>query len=194
MSDDINDLVEKIVKYNDSYAMIQLEEKAKPLLKRFSIRFSNYHQKFEYDDFYSIAKIALYKACLKYETKQNNSFLNFAKLFILRDLWKEVSYWNFEKRNIFTHHEENLEEFKESLYQQNDTEEKIILKEYQEQIKEIIAENFNSRNQMILKLYLFKQLTITEISVFLNIKYKSVYSVVMRGQKLIIKFMRKQFL
>lgn len=173
------------VKDGDNEAFRELESIAKPLLISISNRFSSYHHRFEFEEFYAISLEAMYKACMEYNGL-NPSFLDYAKKFMLNRCYREVEHWNQGVRNIFENDEVGVEELDRESYQ-DDMFEQLCKSEFRKQVIEIIDENFDSRKAKILKMHIIEDKRISTIATELNVDYKNAYSVIRRGTKKIIE-------
>jgi RNA polymerase sigma factor (sigma-70 family) len=158
----------------------ELEEVAKPLLISLSNRFAGFHDKFEFDDFYSIGLYALHKACMSFN-EGNPSFLSYAKVIILRSFWREVEHWNQAKRNIFLNNEVSFET-EELLYSDN-LDEIAFANEFREKLSLIIDDCFEEKRSKILKSYLFNNAKVIDISNDMGLNYKHVHKIIERGLK-----------
>lgn len=174
-------------------AFKELEGVAKPLLVSLSHKFSNYHHKFEYDDFYSISLLALYQACGKF-SQDNPSFLDFAKLFICRACWREIEYWNQAKRNIFQVHEiafdvdENELLYEVGLISYVDSSfDQIFESDFRTKVNQIIDDCFDESKSHILKKRIFNNEKVCNIAKDTSLSYKHVHKIIERGTKKIQK-------
>ena len=169
------------VRNGDQEAFRELEEVARPLLISLSNKFTGYHDKFDFDDFYSIGLYATYKACLSFGDG-NPSFLSYAKIFILRAMWHEIDYWNQGKRNIFEVTEDEIKDSIDSMYF-TDMTQIIFIKDFRKQIDTIINECFDEKKSNILRMYIFDDARVSDIASVTKLDYKYVYQVVSRGTK-----------
>jgi RNA polymerase sigma factor (sigma-70 family) len=154
---------------------------ARPLLVSLSKKFSDFNSKFDFDDFYSIALLSLYKASMSFKDG-NPSFLNYAKIFIIRAFWREIDYWNQDKRNIFLHHEVDIEN-EHIPYNTDDLVEIAFVNEFRTNLNQIIDECFDAEKSNILRLYLLKDTRVCEIALDKNLNYKYVHKIIERGTK-----------
>lgn len=184
------------VKNGDQDAFRELEGIAKPLLISLSNQFSNYHYKFEYEDFYSIGMTSLYVACLSYN-EQNPSFLDYAKLIILREFWKQIKYWNAERRNIFTNKEVAVDVLVELGLEpicEEDINESAYLAEFRGRIEGIINDSYESEKAKVLKMYFIGGNRIVDIAKDMKIDYKNAYALIQRGAKKITREYAERYL
>jgi RNA polymerase sigma factor (sigma-70 family) len=187
-----------MVAQGDSDSFRELERIASPLLVSLSKKFSNYHYKFEFDDFYSIALYSLYKACLEYDSR-NPSFLDYAKSFIVRDFCREIQYWNADMRDIFKNKELSCEQSTDDgatwsiiddiacIREDDSLTESVIKLEARENIKEIINSIFRKDKASIMMRYIFGDHRICDIANEMGINYKNAYSTIRRGMERISK-------
>jgi RNA polymerase sigma factor (sigma-70 family) len=173
------------VQGGNQLAFCELEGVAKPLLVSLANRFSNYHYKFEFDDFYSIGMLALYEACMKFQ-EGNPSFLDFAKLFIIRAFWREIEHWNQDKRNIFKFTEIEYDSMNDSIYQ-SDLSQIVFVNDFRDKLNLIIDECFDEKKSEILKMYFFNRERVCDIAQTTQLNYSYVHKVVERGTKKIKK-------
>ena len=189
-------LLVSMVKDGDNDAFCNLEGHYKPLLISLSYKFSNYHHKFEFEDFYSIALLALYKACMGFNF-DNPSFMKFANIVILRDFFKELQYWSQGKRSIFKNTEiESDSEILERLvyYQDDEMIDAIFLSDFREKLNIILDECFEKDISDIIRMHINGNDRICDIATKTNLDYKYVYQVVNRGTKKIEKLYSKRYL
>lgn len=190
--EEVTELVMK-VKDGDNIAFGELEKVAQPLLNSLSRKYARCHHKLEVEDLYATAQHALYKACISYNEK-NPSFLDYAKIIIIRDFQRQMKYWNAKQRNTFDTIEvpidsvldmssyDNIEEF--------DSE--IMKTDFRDNVVVIIDECFDAKKREILRRYFVDNQRIVDIAKDMNVKYKNVYSVVNRGmKKIIIEYKRR---
>lgn len=192
----VKELVAQVKKGSD-LAFDELVVIAKPLLISTSNSFSRLHHKFTFEDFYSICLNALYQACLSYQDT-NPSFLSYSKVFMLRHCWSELEYWNMAKRNIFDNKEitSDSKEYvdyvdRESLSAiYNDVAEVALdnheRKDFREKVSLIIDELYGEVKGKALKMYVFEDKTIKEISEETGLNYQNTYSIIKRGMKKIV--------
>ncbi len=169
----------------DNEAFGELVGVAKPLLVSLANRFSNYHDKFEFDDFYSVGLLALYKACQSYSA-ENPSFLDYAKLIILRACWREIEYYNQGKRNVFENREIEMEDSEEFIYSE-DLSQAVFLNEFREQLNLIIDECFDEKKAQILKMHIMQDMKVCDIANETRLNYKHVHKIIERGTQKIKK-------
>lgn len=180
------------VREGNQLAFKELEGVAKPLLVSLSNRFCRFHPKFEFEDFYSMALGAMYRACLSY-SEENPSFLDYAKIFILREFWHEVKYWNAQRRNIFDVSEVSIDYLSDVEVDDN-MEHEVFMSEFRERISTIINDCFAGRKADILKKYIVEDCRPTDIAKELGLKYKNVYSVIERGTRRIISEYNERYI
>lgn len=185
--DYVNDLVFR-VKHGDEEAFGALVEIASPLLCAMASKFSKYHRRFEYDDFYSISQAALYGACIEFEYG-NPSFLSYARVFILNRCNREIEYWNQKKRNIFDISEVGLEVLTEEPVR-----DEIQNQEFTSQLSEIIRSNFQGEQLEIVSSYYIEDRRICDIAEEMGLKYKKAYSTIQRATKKIVKIYKETYL
>lgn len=198
---DVKDLVKRITD-GDLDAFLELEELARPLTTSLSDYFSSLHYKFEFEDFYSICRNALYEACFKYNP-DNPSFLSYAKSIMKRKCWRELEYWNAEMRNIFVNHEVSL--YAHEIDSENDYVAEIQLKddividdivesnEFSENIKDIIFSIFEGRKAEVMFMFIVKDMTPKEISRELGLHYQNVYAIIRRGKDSVVNEYKKRY-
>jgi RNA polymerase sigma factor (sigma-70 family) len=168
----------KETKEGNQEAFRELEGVAKPLLISLSNKFAAFHDKFEFEDFYSIGLHSLHKACMSFKDG-NPSFLNYAKVIILRSFWREVDYWNQGKRNIFQNSEVSFET--EEISYANNLDEIAFMGEFRDNLNAIIDECFEKKRGKIVKMYLFSDAKISDIAEETGINTKNVYKIIERG-------------
>lgn len=168
----------KMTQEGSEQSFRELEEVAKPLLISLSNRFASFHSKFEFDDFYSIGLHALHKACMSFN-EGNPSFLNYAKVIILRSFWREIEHWNQGKRDIFQNSEVPLD--KEEIQYQDDFDEIAFMCEFRERVNIILDECFDDKKAMIIRMYIFKDKQVVHIANELGLNYKSTHKIIERG-------------
>lgn len=178
------------VKDGNNDAFTELERVARPLLVSISNRFASYHERFEFDDFYSISLHAMYRACMEYNGL-NPSFLDYAKVFMLNRCYREIEYWNQGMRNIFVNEEITIDALDKETYP-DDIFEQVHRIEFRNNLAEIINECFDEQKATILKMHIIEDKRISTISSELSMDYKNVYSVVRRGTKKIIEQYNKR--
>jgi RNA polymerase sigma factor (sigma-70 family) len=190
--EEVSELVRR-ARDGDEIAFRELELVAKPLLVSLSRKFTKYHNKFEFEDLYSIALNSLYKACVSYN-ERNPSFLDYAKLIIIRDFWREIKYWNAKRRNSFEFSEVPIDSVSETLIFDNSEEFdiEIIKSDVRDNISVIITECFDARKGEMLRRYFIENHRVIDIANDMDIKYKNVYSVVNRGMNKIVHEYRKR--
>jgi len=178
-------------------AFVELERVAQPLLRSLSSRFSSYHHRFEYDDFYMIGAIGLYLACLSYDPI-NPSFLDYAKVVMLREYWRELDYQNAAKRSVYANdlsYDQMLEDTGvEPIEDESDLFEIARINEVREHIESIVEQCFTQEKATIMKMFLFDEMRVIDIATELNLKYKNVHSTVKRGVEKIRKEYSTRFL
>lgn len=179
------------VKCGNEEAFRDLERVAKPLLVSLSYKFAGYHQKFEYDDFYSLAQLGLYNACISFN-EGNPSFLHYAKVVIIRSMWREVEYWNQGKRNIFNNTEVSMDGTQDLPYP-DELDDLVFIKEFRRQIVDIIDKCFDNHKSRILNLY-FSGEKVCDIANQTGTNYKSVHNIIKRGTEKIEKEYKKRFI
>lgn len=183
------------VAHGDQDAFKELERVAQPLLRSLASRFSSYHHRFEYEDFYMIGVTALYKACVSYNPI-NPSFLDYAKVVMLRDYWRELDYQNAQKRTAFANdlsYDQILDDMGE-IPAIDDLVEDATLREMREHIESIIATSFSEQKADIMRKFLFDEMRVSEIAEVMELKYKNVHSTVKRGIERIRKEYASRFL
>lgn len=198
-------LVAKVAEGNDG-AFTELRDIAQPLTSNLSNYFSQLHYKFEYDDFYSICLNGLYQACLSFDDR-NPCFLSFAKVVMTRACWREVDYWNMEMRNIFkvqevsivqewVDKEEDLGASLQGIYDDKELDacDILLYNEYRSDLAQIIDEVFDSVKAEVIKLYLFDDMSVSNISKKCGLKYKNTYSIITRGVSRVQKEYSLRFL
>lgn len=180
-------LVQK-VKQGDYDSFGELERLARPLISSLSFHYSNLHTKFEYEDFHSICRNALYEACLQYDP-MNPSFLSYARTFMVNQCNKELEYWNAEMRNIFVVKEvmvgleREIDNKDSELIQFITVENEIFKNEIRNNILDIISSKFDDNKADIMKLYIFNDMRPRDIADIKGLKYQNTYSVITRGMK-----------
>lgn len=175
------------VKNGNKDAFGELEEVARPLLVSLSNRFSRYHYKFDFDDFYSIGLLAIYNACMTYN-RENPSFLDYAKVFILREFWHEIKYWNAQCRNVFNTSEATLDCIME-LTTSDEVEQlhkELEISDFRNNLINLIDELFDKDKARMIKMYILEERKIIDIASIMDLKYKKVYSAISRGLEKII--------
>jgi len=188
-------LVQK-VKGGDCDSFCELERLAKPLMSNLSFSYSSLHAKFEYEDFYSICRNALYEACMEYDLR-NPSFFSYAKTFMVNQCNRELEYWSMEMRNIFKVKEIMVGlggdiATKYSIIALSTVEDEAFQHQFREEINEILSAMFNKEKAEILRLYLFYDMRPRDISNAMKIKYHNVYSTIRRGLEKIEKEYRER--
>lgn len=197
------ELVANVVLDKDSDSFSELEGLAKPLLINLSSYFSSLHEKFEFDDFYSICLNALYQSCLIYNPK-NPSFLSYTKSIMLRQCWRELEYWNADMRNIFKISETDGETIKKEdvdrvslnmlREKSSDVEDEIIKDEFRGHIDSIISQQFDEKKAEVLRLYIIHDMRPIDISIKTGLHYKNTHSIITRGLAKITKEYNLKFL
>jgi RNA polymerase sigma factor (sigma-70 family) len=181
------------VKNGDNDAFRELEGVARPLLVSLSNKFSRFHYKFEFDDFYSIGLLALYKACLSFR-EGNPSFLNYAKLVIVRAFWREIEYWNQNKRNVFENSEVEIKE-SDDLYYNFDMDDVVFTSDFRSNVDTILDDCFNEKKSQILKMYFLQNMKVVDIANELRLNYKQVHKTIERGTKKVkVEYVKRYFL
>ncbi|MNS90777.1 RNA polymerase factor sigma-70 [compost metagenome] len=184
--DHVNDLVLK-VKSGDHEAFAEITKIASPLLNSMAKKFSGYHDRFEFEDFYSISMAALYSACMDFDLN-NPSFLSYARVIILNKCNSEIEYWNQKKRNVFMVSEiciDMLIDEPEILENPN--------WEFRMQLSQIIDSIYDGEKREIVRSHFIDNKRICEIAEDMGCKYKKVYSTIQRANKKIIETYNERY-
>lgn len=179
-------------------ALRELFEVAHPLLTSLANKFSSYHPRFEFEDFYSIGQAALYEACKSYNPA-NPSFLDYAKVFIQRAAWREVTYWTQDKRDVFRNMEVLAENpFKDPLLFETsepsieiDMGMVMFTKDLRSEFESILGE-FEEERARILRMYVIDGFKVSEIAKATDTDYKRTYHIVTHGIPCIQKAYRER--
>jgi RNA polymerase sigma factor (sigma-70 family) len=184
-----------MAKYGDNVAFCELERVAQPLLQSLARRFSNYHQRFEYDDFYNIGLLALYRACVSYDCR-NPSFLDYAKLVMLREYWREIEYHNAEMRNVFENREILVDPQGSCLDMAIDDNihDGIEMDDFRREIGVIISQLYKGDKAGMVNMYLLDDYRVCEIAERYGVKYKIAHMTVTRALQRVAKAYSKRFL
>ncbi|WP_124118415.1 MULTISPECIES: sigma-70 family RNA polymerase sigma factor [Paenibacillus] len=171
--------------HGDNIAFGELVGVAEPLLVSLANRFSSYHHKFEFDDFYSVGLLALYKACQSFKA-ENPSFLDYAKLVILRAYWREIEYYNQGKRNVFENREVEMGDSDDFIYS-DDLSQTVFLSDFREQLNLIIDDCFDEKKAQIIRMHIMQDMKVCDIASETRLNYKHVHKIIERGTQKIKK-------
>jgi RNA polymerase sigma factor (sigma-70 family) len=197
----VKDLVVRVAE-GDGDSFRELELIAKPLMVNLSEYFSGLHHKFEFDDFYSICRNALYEACLEYD-RRNPSFISYSKTVMRNQCCRELEHWNAGMRNIFEQHEVSCDiisgecsHSKEVIQLKTDktTEDIALNTEFNENVNEIITDIFDNEKAEVMRLYINKDMRPVDIAEVTGLHYQNTYSIITRGMKRITKEYNRKYL